>query len=113
MVSRSPRRSAKPFSPAAVREAGADLQELAKRITWPIVIQTIESMAGSTLDDLATQRFAALGRKPLYILIAERERKTAEPQAPAAVAAHLKPAGLEKIRDSFTPDFKEKRFDEG
>lgn len=102
------------FSDLAVREASAALRDLAKRHGLPIVIETIEALpAGSSIEKAAEQRSAQVGGPSLYVLIADREHKTSPVRVPPAVAGQVKPEQLGLIRESFTPEFRAKRYDEG
>jgi glc operon protein GlcG len=108
------RDAAKLFGEAAVREADAQLERLARQHGLPIVIETVESLPqGDAVDEEARSRFEKAGSKALYVLIARREAKTSLAHAPKSIESRLGQAKLAAIRDSFTEDFRQRRFDEG
>lgn len=102
------------FEPAAVREAEATLNEVAGKAGTPIVIETIEALPdGQTIVQEATRRHEAAGAGSLYILISRKDGKTSDVHLPPALRGKLAPADLAAIRDSFTEDFRQRRFGDG
>ncbi len=110
----SVRDGAKLFSEAAVREAVAQLDRIAKQHGFPIVIETVDALpANEGIDEEATARFQKEGGRSLYVLLSKREAKTSKAMAPRSVENKVAPAKLAAIRDAFTDDFRQRRFDDG
>lgn len=105
---------ARMFSPDAVRKADATLSELSRRHQQPIVIETVEALPpGTSIEQQVSRSIGRVGDRALYILIAAREHKTAPVHVPPSLASKIKPEPRERIRESFTADFKAKKFDDG
>lgn len=102
------------FDVAAVKDVDSSLDQLARKHGLPVVIETIDSLPeGATIVQEAEKRHARDGGRSLYILISRKEGKTSDVHIPKAIQGKLAPADLAAIRDSFTEDFRQRRFSEG
>jgi len=104
--------NARMFSADALSKADAELDAVRGKTRWGAVIETVDSLGGKPVQDVATARARALQVHGLYILIAKAEHKLwAEPSSAAE-----KVFTREKVRaidDAITGGFKASHFDQG
>lgn len=100
------------FSPDAVRQAQAQLDKIEREYQLPTTIETIETLDGEPVAEVAIDHAKRSGTHGIYILIAKREKAF-----DIAVSNHYQRA-LDKtreraIRAKFLEGFKAKDFDAG
>jgi glc operon protein GlcG len=101
------------FSAGVIRRALDTMRQIELRSNIPIIIETIESLEGRSIDEEAQRRFAQLESKGVYLLVAKKEHKISDPMLPQPLADRLTREQRLMIRDAFIPDFKQGKFNEG
>jgi len=101
------------FSDDAVRKAKSELSRIDRTHGVAVTIETVTSLKGDTIDEVGVRRAEKLGHKGIFVLIAEKEHKVEALASPRSLLEELGKARLNEIRDAFTADFKERKFDEG
>lgn len=100
------------FGPSAVRSATAALRRTEAEVGFPIWVQTIEALAGESLDEAAVERSRKLGGPGLIVLIARRDRKL-EVYATAEVEGRMPASKRQAVRDVFLKAFMADDYDGG
>jgi uncharacterized membrane protein YgcG len=120
----SVRDSAKMFSRDVVRKAEARLESLERTTHIPVVIETIQEIAGlehsaaqaarrKALDALAVHRDEAIHADGVYILISKREHLISHVLVRERYSDLLPIEKRDAIRQAFIEDFKQQNFDGG
>jgi uncharacterized membrane protein YgcG len=89
------------FSPGAERRAREALRRVHRRHRIPVLVETIRSLDGAWIADIAQRRARAAGPDRLYILIAGDERDVGVIGALHGPASRLTDGQRETIRRSF------------
>lgn len=89
------------FGPGAERHAHDVLRRIHRERSVPVLIETIESLDGAWVADVARRRSQLAGPDRLYILLAEREREVGEIAARYGPASRLTDQQRESIRLAF------------
>ncbi len=97
------------FGDDAVREAQSSLDRLESEFGVPIVIETIDSLQGETIEAVSLRRARQSDRKGIYILMARDERQ----MEVRDYQSFLGSARRQTILDTFLTSFKKDEFDEG
>ena len=101
------------FSESAVRKAKADLAEVERKHGVSVTVETVDSLKGQTIDEVAIRRAERLGYKGVFVLIAKQEHKAEVLASPRTLFEELGKTRLNEIRDAFTEEFRRNRLDEG
>jgi len=100
------------FSADVVRKAQADLDRIEREYKVPVTIETVPSLGGDPIHDVATRHAEQVGAHGLYIVIAKAETKIfAEPSK--GFKKYLPSQRLQAIVDAFMAEFKKRDFDAG
>ncbi|HEX8201133.1 MAG TPA: TPM domain-containing protein, partial [Isosphaeraceae bacterium] len=101
------------FDPGAVRRAQAELERIERQFRVPVTIETIPSLDGRNVNDVAVLRDRQLGNRGLYILMAQQEHRISNVLIPGSLKARLSEPRLLAVRDAFTAEFKQGNFNGG
>jgi glc operon protein GlcG len=100
------------FSTDAVRRARESLEKIEKSTGVPILIETIETLKGETVDEVATRLARRSGTQGVFILVARKETKI-EVLASRRYAETLPRSARTKVRTAFIEAFRNVSFDQG
>lgn len=100
------------FSDSEVEAARARLQLLEQQTKVPTIIETVDSLRGKSVDEVAVSLARRLEGNGLFVLIAKRETKI-EALPSHRVEAALPRAKRNAIRSAFIDKFRKKEFDSG
>jgi len=101
------------FSSEAIRKAKATLARIDRAYKVAVTVETVESLRGRDLEEVAVQRAEQLNHKGIFILIARQDKKAEALASPRALRDELGRARLHSIRDAFTAEFRRGETDEG
>jgi uncharacterized protein len=100
------------FSPDAVRQAQAQLDKIEREYQLPVTIETIETLDGEPVAEVAIDHAKRSGTHGIYILIAKRE-KAFDIAVSKQYQRALDKTRERAIRAKFLEEFKAKDFDAG
>jgi glc operon protein GlcG len=100
------------FGAEAIARAKGQIETLERRFAVPIVIETIETLRGQSIDDAAVQRARQEAGHGIYVLAARREHKI-EVLLSSALTKRIPDTQRLAIRNVFVEGFKEGDFDAG
>jgi len=100
------------FSADAVRAARDALAKIERTIGVPVLIETIETLKGETIDEVAIRLARRSGAQGAFILIARKESKIEVLASRRYTEALPRPART-KVRSAFIEGFRKKNFDDG
>ncbi|MGZ3380669.1 MAG: heme-binding protein [Isosphaeraceae bacterium] len=100
------------FSADAVRAARDALAKIERTIGVPVLIETIETLKGETIDEVAIRLARRSGAQGVFILIARKESKIEVLASRRYTEALPRPA-CTKVRSAFIEGFRKKNFDDG
>jgi len=100
------------FSADAVRAARDALAKTERTIGVPVLIETVETLKGETIDEVATRLARRSGAQGVFILIARKETKIEVLASRRYTEALPRPART-KVRSAFIEGFRKKNFDDG
>ncbi|MGC1720953.1 MAG: heme-binding protein [Isosphaeraceae bacterium] len=100
------------FSADAVRAARDALGKIERTIGVPVLIETVETLKGETIDEVATRLARRSGAQGVFILIARKESKIEVLVSRRYTEALPHPART-KVRSAFIEGFRKKNFDDG
>ncbi|MGZ3470883.1 MAG: heme-binding protein [Isosphaeraceae bacterium] len=100
------------FSADAVRAARDALAKIERTIGVPVLIETIETLKGETIDEVAIRLARRSGAQGVFILIARKESKIEVLASRRYTEALPRPART-KVRSAFIEGFRKKNFDDG
>ena len=106
------RDEAKMFSPETVHKADERLKTLERESGWQVLIETIDSLKGDTVEARARQYGESMNVHGLVVLISKGDHKLAAEPSRAAAKVFTK-ARAEAIVAKLKDDFKAKQFDKG
>lgn len=89
------------FDPVALQHAHDAFRRIHREHGVPVLIETIESLDGAWIADVARRRDELAGPDRLFILLAERERKVGVIAASSGPASRLTDQQRESIRQAF------------
>src|SRR5262245_48528879 len=69
------RDAANMFSADARKQANDQLERIHQSSGWPVIIETIESLGGKSVDDLALDKARSSRIHGVYLLLANKEHK--------------------------------------
>jgi uncharacterized protein GlcG (DUF336 family) len=104
------------FSEDAVRKAKTELSRIERAHGVPVMVETVASLKGETIDDALARRVERLGhagQAGIIVLIAKQEHKVEVQATPRALLEEVGRSRLHEIRDVFTDEFRDRRVDEG
>ena len=106
------RDGARMFSAEAVAKADKALEDLREKTRWRAVVETVDSLGGKPLNEVAAANARALQVHGVYVLIAKDEHKVyVEPSVSAERTFTREKA--KGIQDAIVGAFKAKAFDKG
>src|SRR5271165_3433453 len=100
------------FSADAVRAAREALGKIERTIGVPMLIETVETLKGETIDEVAIRLARRSGAQGVFILIARKESKIEVLASRRYTEALPRPART-KVRSAFIEGFRKKNFDDG
>lgn len=100
------------FSPESQDHAAKELKQFDDQYGIPILIDTVASLSGKSIDEVALQRVRDSGRTGLYVLVAGKEKELCV-MASRDVQGHIDREAREEIRDAFLVPFRNARFELG
>ncbi|MGZ3356143.1 MAG: heme-binding protein [Isosphaeraceae bacterium] len=100
------------FSADAVRAARDALAKIERTIGVPVLIETVETLKGETIDEVAIRLARRSGAQGVFILIARKESKIEVLASRRYTEALPRPART-KVRSAFIEGFRKKNFDDG
>lgn len=100
------------FGEKEVAKAAARLERLEIRSSVPIVIETVESLRGQTIEEAAIKHARQSKGEGIYVLAVRRDRKI-EVLISEAFSRRISETRRLAIRDAFVDGFKEGDFDAG
>jgi glc operon protein GlcG len=106
------RDSAGIFGAVGVDDARTRLRELEQDVKVPTIIETVDSLRGESVDDVAVALARRSGTNGVFVLIAERETKI-EVLPSHRLESALPRAKRGAIRSAFIENFRKKQFDDG
>jgi glc operon protein GlcG len=106
------RDSVRMFSIDAVRGARESLEQIEKSTGVPVLIETIDSLQGETVDEVATRLARRSGTQGVFILVARKESKI-EVLASRRYSDALPRPARANVRAAFVDSFRKEDFDGG
>ena len=100
------------FSADAVRVARDALAKIERTIGVPVLIETVETLKGETIDEVASRLARRSGARGVFILIARKETKIEMLTSRRYTEALPRPVRT-KVRSAFIEGFRKKNFDDG
>ena len=100
------------FSEEAVRSAREALETIEKSTGTPVLIETIETLKGETIDEVAARLARRSGTQGVFILLARKESKLEVLPSRRYAEALPRPAQA-RVRSAFIESFRKNNFDEG
>jgi len=94
------------FSTEAIRRAKEVLSRIDRTYKVAVTVETVDSLRGQELEEVAIRRAEQLNHKGIFILIARQDRKAEALASPKALRDELTRPRLLAIRDSFTAEFR-------
>jgi uncharacterized protein GlcG (DUF336 family) len=101
------------FSEDAIRRAKAEIAKIERLYLVDVTAETVESLKGLGIDEVAIRKAEQSGHKGIFILIAKQDHKVEALASPRALQEELGKARLIEIREVFVEEFRQRRFDEG
>lgn len=101
------------FSEDVLRKAKADLARIEREYRVPVTVETVTSLKGAPIEEVAVGRAERLGHKGIFVFIAERDHKAEALASPRALFEQLGKSRINEIRDAFTAEFRRSKNDEG
>lgn len=101
------------FDRETVRKAREQLDKIEREHKVPVVIETIDSLNGEPVNDVAERREREGGGQAIYVLIARDNRRISRVLVPRRLAGRLPESRLAEVRDAFIAEFKKSDFDAG
>ncbi|WP_165220363.1 heme-binding protein [Aquisphaera insulae] len=100
------------FSEDAEKQARAELGRIEKQTGSPVLIQTIDSLDGEKIDQVAARLARRAGTQGIFVLVARKDMKLEVLPSTRYAEALNRPA-RDKVRATFIESFRKRRFDEG
>src|SRR3954452_5728309 len=89
------------FGSKAERQAREVLQRVHREHRFPVLVETVESLGGAWIADVAQRRSRRAGADQFYVLVAGREREVGVIAARHGPASRLTDQQRESIRQAF------------
>lgn len=106
------RDDARLFGAEAVRQAEATLSRIERENQLTTTIETVDSLDGESVDDVALRHARRSGTQGIFILIAKQEKKI-DVRSSRAYVRSFPSSRLGAIRNAFIRGFKTNDFDAG
>ncbi|MGC8639180.1 MAG: heme-binding protein [Isosphaeraceae bacterium] len=100
------------FSAKTLQSARESLEKIEKAMGVPVLVETIETLGGETIDEAATRHARRSGTQGVFILIARKETKIEVLASRRYSEALPRPSRI-KVRSAFIESFRKRDFDEG
>jgi glc operon protein GlcG len=100
------------FSEDAVRSAREALERLERKVGAPVLIETIDSLGGERIDEVAIRLAHRSGTQGIFILVAKQEHKL-EALPSRRYRDALPRDARDRVRAAFIEPFRERNFNEG
>ena len=100
------------FTPDAIRAARDALAKIERTMGVPVLIETVETLKGETIDEVANRLARRSGAQGVFILIAREETKIEVLASRRYTEALSRPA-RDRVRSVFIVGFRKKDFDGG
>lgn len=100
------------FGEEAVAKADRKLEEYREKYGVPTVIETVESLQGQPIEDVAPRHAKQAGGEGIYILAARRDHKIYDLASKAFTGIVTEPKRA-AIREAFLEGFKQGNYDAG
>ncbi len=101
------------FSKEATRKAKDTLARIDRAYKVAVTVETVDSLRGQELEEVAIRRAEQLNHKGIFILIARQDKKAEALASPKSLRDELGRPRLHAIRDAFTAEFRRGDTDEG
>lgn len=101
------------FSAEAIRKAKEALARVDRTFKTAVTVETVESLRGQEIEEVAVRRAEQLDHKGIFVLIARQDRKAEALAAPKSLRDELGRPRLHAIRDAFTAEFRKGDTDAG
>ena len=101
------------FSTEAIRKAKEILARIDRTYKIAVTVETVESLKGQEIEEVAIRRAEQLDHKGIFVLLARQDRKAEALASPKALRDELTRPRLHSIRDAFTAEFKKGDTDAG
>ena len=101
------------FSKEAITKAKETLGRIDRAYKVAVTVETVESLQGQDVEEVAIRRAEQLNHQGIFILIARRDRKAEVLASPKALRDELSRVRLHAIRDAFTAEFRKGDVDQG
>jgi len=106
------RDSAAMFSEEAVRTARETLEQLEKSTGTPVLIETVETLKGEPIEEVAARLARRSGTQGVFVLLARKESKIEVLPSRRYAEALPRPARA-RVRSAFIARFRNTKYDEG
>lgn len=101
------------FDAETVRRARSRLERIERQYHVPVSIETIDSLNGEPINDVAVRRDRAAGNRGIFILMAQENKRISNVLCPAHLGNRLTAERRLAIRDAFVNEFRKSDFDTG
>ncbi len=101
------------FSEEALRKARSELSRIDREHRVAVTVETVTSLKGEAIDEVAVRRAEQLGHKGIFIFIAEKDHKAEALASPRTLFEEVGKSRLNEIRDAFTNEFRKGKNDDG
>ena len=101
------------FSKEAIAQAKASLGRFDRTYHVGVTVETVVSLRGQEIDEVAIRRAEQLGHQGIFVLIARQDRKVEALAAPKSLVDELTRPRLHAIRDAFSTEFRKGDVDGG
>ncbi len=101
------------FSEKAVERAESELQDIERKYGTAVVVETVDTLAGESVDALALDHARRSGSQGIYILIAKKEHKISDLLVSRRFLSRIDEAERREVRETFESRFRNKDFDGG
>ena len=101
------------FSKEAIAKAQESLGRIDRTYKVAVTVETVDSLRGQEIDEVAIRRAEQLGHQGIFVLIARQDRKVEALAAPRSLVDELTRPRLHAIRDAFTAEFRKGDVDSG
>ena len=101
------------FSKEAIRQAKAALGRIDRTYKVAVTVETIESLRGQELEEVAIRRAQQIDHKGIFILIARQDHKAEALASPKALREELTRTRLRAIGAAFAAEFRKGDDDAG
>jgi len=101
------------FSKEAIRRARAELEAADRGRDVVVTIETVDSLRGKDVEEVAIRRAEQVNHKGIFVLIAKQERKLEALASPRSLRDELGRPRLAAITRAFSDEFRKGQVDDG